>query len=104
MNHKHYLRNGTQAATISCHPERSLATSAASHQTQSKDLYDLDPTRGDARNFRIMVRFFSDPEAECDPVSSREAATECSPRRKPGVKGVEETSPGVTAGDVERTR
>ena len=65
------------------HRERSLAVSEADSQTQSKDRYGLETRGSDAGNFRVVVRFFDDHETECNPVSSREAATQCSPRRKP---------------------
>jgi len=58
-----------------CHPERSLAESEANCQTQSKDPVPAATSTGAAGNFRIVIRFFDEHEAECH--------HECSPRRKP---------------------
>ena len=68
-----------------CHPERSLAESEANRQTQSKDLVFVGGGNG-AESFRIAVRFFDEQGAEVQHDSSREAAKECSPRRKPWVE------------------
>ena len=78
----------TCAALNPCHPERSLAKSEATRQTESKDPYNLPATRGDARSFRIAIRFFDDHDTEVLHDPSREAAIECSPRRKPWVGSV----------------
>jgi hypothetical protein len=67
----------------SCHTERSLSESEANRQTQSKDPVPADIRTGAARNFRIVIRFFDEHEAERHHECSREAAIECSPRRKP---------------------
>ncbi len=68
-----------------CHPERSLAESKANRQTQSKDPAPVVATTGEARNFRIVIRFHDEQGTELFPSASREAAKECSPRRKPWV-------------------
>ena len=60
--------------TLACHPERSLATSEAIHQTKSKDPYQLGTTLGDATNFRVVIGFFDNHETRYLPISSREAA------------------------------
>ncbi len=69
-----------------CHPERSLAQSEATRQTQSKDRVPADGITGDARNFHIVVRFFEEDEdgREASPhyESSREAAVSESPARQ----------------------
>ena len=77
-----------QSSTSSdpCHPERSLAESAANRQTQSKDPVPADSGTGNARSFRIAIRFFDEREAELRPVSSREATERESPARKCRVK------------------
>ena len=71
-----------------CHPERSLAASKASGQTQSKDPYLHDAVGMNPAGFRIAVRFFDDHDTEFLHDPSREAAIECSPRRKPWVGSV----------------
>ncbi len=68
-----------------CHPERSLAKSEANRQTQSKDPCRARTAVANAANFRVEIRFFDEQGAELFPGSSREAAKECSPRRKPSV-------------------
>ena len=73
--------------TTLCHPERSLVKSEANRQTESKDPYDLGAAWGQAGSFRIAVRFFNEQGAEVLYEPSREAAKECSPRRKPWVAG-----------------
>ncbi len=89
MNHIRRIKDVlTCAAPNACHPERSLAASKASGQTQSKDPYNLHGSPGDARSFRIAVRFFDDHDTEFLHDPSREAAIECSPRRKPWVGSV----------------
>jgi hypothetical protein len=70
-----------------CHPERSLAESAANRQTQSKDPCCTRTLEGNAVNFRIVIRFHDEQGIEFFPGPSREAAKECSPRRKPWVAG-----------------
>ena len=70
----------------SCHPERSLAKSEANRQTESKDPVFACSGIGDAGGFRIAVRFFDEQGAEVLYDCSREAATKCSPRRKPWVQ------------------
>lgn len=65
-----------------CHPERSLAESEATRQTQSKDPVPDESATSIARIFRIAVRFFDEFEAEHLPVSSREAALCERPARK----------------------
>ena len=69
-----------------CHPERSPAASKANRQTQSKDPYHADSAAEPAGNFRIEIHFYDESGSEKRPVPSREAAKECSPRRKPWVK------------------
>jgi hypothetical protein len=76
-----------------CHPERSLAESEATRQTQSKDPYRTEAADGSERNFRIVIRFFDKQNPEVCHESSREAAIECSPRRKPWEARGNETSP-----------
>ena len=66
-----------------CHPERSLAVSAANRQTQSKDPMFADTGNGTDRTFRIAIRFFDEHKLEYHQGPSREAAKECSPRLKP---------------------
>ena len=73
-----------------CHPERGLASEA--NQTQSKDPFNRDSTRGGEGSFRVVVRFFDEHEAELSHISSREAAERESPARKCRVserKGIE---------------
>jgi hypothetical protein len=79
-----------------CHPERSLAEREANRQTQSKDLARADGSPGPAGNFRIVVRFFDEREAELRPVSSREAAKYESPARKCRLSEGRGTSPAGT--------
>jgi len=80
-----------------CHPERSLAESEASRQTQSKDPVFADGTTGDTRNFRIVIRFFDKHESEQLRIHSREAAAWESSARKCQVSKVPGTSPSGTA-------
>jgi hypothetical protein len=47
--------------------------SEANRQTQSKDPVRADNSAGNERNFRIVIRFFDEYEAEQLPTSSREA-------------------------------
>ena len=85
MNHRPYYRERGLAPVIPaslCHPERSLARSEASRQTESKDLVCSADASAEA-SFRVVVRFFDDRETEFVPSPSREAAIDCSPRRKP---------------------
>ena len=76
-----------------CHPERSLAASKASCQTESKDPYICDASNVHSGNFRVAIRFFDEQKTECIPLTSREAAKECSPRRKPWEENRNRTSP-----------
>jgi hypothetical protein len=48
-----------------------VAKSEAIRHTESKDLYSLNPSRGEAGNFRIAVRFFDDHDAELTPTVNR---------------------------------
>ena len=68
-----------------CHPERSLAVSEANRQTQSKDPVFADSDTDFEGNFRIVIRFFDEHGGEKGHLPTREAAIECSPRRKPWV-------------------
>jgi hypothetical protein len=77
--------NVCQGASNVCHPEPSLAESEANRQTQSKDPGQAGASTGSAGSFRTLIRFFDEQGAELFPGSSREAAKECSPRRKPWV-------------------
>jgi hypothetical protein len=74
----------------SCHPERSLARSEANRQSQSKDPVRAGSTTGNEESFHIVIRFSDDGEDDCEAEpyheTSREAAIECSPRRKPWVE------------------
>jgi uncharacterized DUF497 family protein len=81
----------------SCRPERSLAESEANRQTQSKDPYHRNTARGNEKNFRVVVRFFNEHEAELRPVSSREAAAWEIPTRQCRVCEGRGTSPAGTA-------
>jgi hypothetical protein len=67
----------------SFHPERSLAKSAAILQTESKDLMSVGGATGDARNFRIVIRFYDEHDTEHIPGPTREAVTRCSLICKP---------------------
>jgi hypothetical protein len=58
----------------SCHLERGLGESEASRQTQSKDPVLSGAVRGDARSYRVVVRFFDEQNAEYCHVDNREAA------------------------------
>lgn len=89
MNHIRYFRPQSSFSVLSiCHPERSLATSEATRQTQSKDPYHHDEA-GESGSFRVVVRFFDEctadeaPGAEYLPKPSREAAAFVSSGRKP---------------------
>ena len=64
-----------------CHHERSLAVSKATDQAQSKDPYPAEQIRAEAGNLRIVA--LRDHEPIRRKSNSREAAEECSPRRKP---------------------
>jgi len=76
-----------------CHPERSLTMSEANRQTQSKAPCHRDTTRGNARNFRIVIRFSKENQTEQLPISSREAAAWGSPARQCGVSERDGASP-----------
>ena len=65
-----------------CHPERSLAKREAIHQTKSKDPYQFGGTRGDARNFRVVIPAFGEQESRYLLLASREAAACESPARE----------------------
>ena len=87
MNHIRRDKSVTLCMALNpCHPERSLAKSEANRQTQSKDPVFACSVIGEARSFRIAVRFFDEQGAEVPHEPSREAAKECSPRRKPWVE------------------
>jgi hypothetical protein len=58
-----------------CHPERSLAKCEANCRTETEDPVPADGAITEARNFRIVVRFFDEREAECVRISRREAAS-----------------------------
>lgn len=70
-----------------CHPERRLAVSEATRQTESKDLAPSGSCTGEESNFRIVIRFFDDRETEQCPVSLCEAAAFDRPARKCRVSG-----------------
>ena len=104
MNSISYPRSEHLSITFnSCHPERSLATRGA-NQTESKDPYDSDTARGAERNFRIVIRFFDEREAELRPVPSREAAAWGSQARQCRVSKGTGTSPVRTAPSHESVR
>ena len=69
-----------------CHLERSLGESEANRQTQSKDPSPAVAATGNTENFRIVIRFHDEQGIEFFSGPSREAAKECSPRRKPWVQ------------------
>ncbi len=89
-----------------CHPERSLAKSEATRQTQSKDPYRTSPLDA-AVNFRITVRFIEEhgsgeeqaPEDEQKTryslTSSRDAAEWESPARQCRVMSTESRRDGA---------
>ena len=54
----------------------------ANRQTQSKDPVSADNSAGTERNFRIVIRFFDENEAEQLPTSNDEAAACESPEEK----------------------
>jgi hypothetical protein len=56
--------------------------SEANRQTQSKDPVRADSGGGNERNFRTVIRFFDECEAEQLPTSSREAEECEGPARK----------------------
>jgi len=87
-----------------CHPERSLAESEATRQTQSRDPYRTDAADGSERNFRVVVRFFDEHEAEFSYDSSRGAAAwECSARkRRVSVENAEGSRREVTLGATKQ--
>ena len=66
-----------------CHPERSQAVSKANRPTESKDPVLARSATADAGNFRNAVRTIDVLAPERTLARSREAAIECSPRRKP---------------------
>ena len=87
-----------------CHPERSLATSEANRQTESKDPYHSDTTGVAERNFCVVVRFFDEREAEFRPVTSPEAAALDSPPLRCRVTAGRGASPVPTAPTHESVR
>ncbi len=87
-----------------CHPERSLAESEANRQTESKDPYDPDTSRSTEANFRVVVRFFDEHEAELRPVPSHEEAAWESPTRQCRMGTVDGASPEATAPLHESSR
>ena len=72
----------TFAASKLCHPEWSLAASEASSRTQSKDPITTESITGNAKSFRIVVRFFDDQDAEILHDPSREVTAWESPARQ----------------------
>ena|SRR5215469_10318593 len=79
------------AAPTVCHPEAILAKSKAICQTAPKDPYSLHGDRGDARNFRIVVRFFDDHDTEFLHDSSREPAEWENPAGKCRISAMQAT-------------
>ena len=67
MNHIHY-----HPALIHklCNPEQNLAVSESNGEAQSKDPYGINARRGESNNFRTVVRFFDEQDAELVPVSA----------------------------------
>jgi len=63
----------------SCHPERSLAEREANRQTQSNDSVLAGAIKGDARCYRVVVRFFDEQNAEFCHVDRPEAGSCKSP-------------------------
>lgn len=72
--------------TKACHPERALSFAERGAQVQSKDPCNLDVPGSRLGCFRIAVRFYDEQGAEVLHETSREAAMECTPRRKPWVE------------------
>jgi hypothetical protein len=104
MNSTSYEPSPHMSTTLKyCHPERSLAGREANRQTQSKDPYHPDTSRGTEANFHIVVRFFDEEETAHRPVSSREAAVWESPGRQCRGCAVDGTSPEGTALSNKRT-
>ena len=94
MNHIRRSQSRISCSTFNaCHPERSLATSEATGQTESTDPYNPDAADGMAGNFRILVRFLDEGNAEVRYKPSPEAAAEYSPRRWPWESGTIYTRP-----------
>ena len=77
--------------------------SEANRKTQSKDPVPAGSGADNEGNFRIVIRFLDDHEAEF-PSSSREAAACVSPGRKPWVAEGKGTSPVGTASLHESSR
>jgi len=111
MNHIRRTRTGSSCTVFnSCHPERSLATSEASRQRESKDPVRAESATGVSGNFRIVVRFFDEKKGEFHHDPSREAAEERSPRRNPWVEhaaypnpeGAKETTAGQERNDSQQ--
>jgi hypothetical protein len=83
VNHIRQIGGVLTCTTLSaCHPERSLAASKASGQTQLKDPYHHDAGSVTERNFRIAVRFFDEYEVEQLPVLSGAVAACQNPSRE----------------------
>jgi hypothetical protein len=83
--------------SANCHPERSLAESEANRQMQSKDPALAVIAAGQARNFRVVVRFYDEQGIELFLDDSRDAAAWGSPARKCRVSREVEISPVGTA-------
>ncbi len=83
MNHIS-RNNGATSCTFlnSCHAEGNLAKSEANRQTQSKDPYSASTALGNARDFRVIIRFYDESDGEYLEGSSREAAILDSRARK----------------------
>ena len=66
MNHTRPAEGRGLCSTLNaCHPERSLTASEASRQTEPKDPVFPEGATGTTGNFRVVVRFFDDHDAEC---------------------------------------
>jgi len=88
LPHGQHISEGT--VPNPCHPERNLAESEANGQTQSKDPFNREATRGNDGSFRVVVLFFDEQEAEHLPGEGRDAAGQ-SPTRQCGVSKQMET-------------
>jgi hypothetical protein len=60
------------SSSLVCHPERSLADSAANRHAQSKDPHHPETTREHGGKFRVVVRFFDENEGELLSAAGRE--------------------------------
>jgi hypothetical protein len=85
------------SSSLVCHPERSLSMSEANRHAESKDPVPADSGTGNARDFRIVVRFLDEGGCERRHLSSREAAAWESPARKCRVRQRNGASPEGTA-------